>query len=98
MSMQSMSVQTAQVSALSAEIRNGANGIRSEIERLESEVSKLRAAWSGEAQTSYDHAQREWTKSLGQMQALLERISGSTEQIAQAYNASDARNAGRFGA
>lgn len=94
--MQSMSVQTAQVSALAAQIRNGSQGIRSEIERLESEVAKLRGAWSGEAQHSYDAAQREWTKSLGELQALLERISGSTEQIAQTYNASDARNAGRF--
>ncbi|MFD5599106.1 WXG100 family type VII secretion target [Leucobacter sp. NPDC058333] len=96
MSMQSMSVQTAQVSALSAEIRNGAQGIRAEIERLESEVGKLRAAWSGEAQGSYDVAQRKWTQSLNELQSLLERISSSTDQIAQTYNASDARNAGRF--
>ncbi|WP_442918768.1 WXG100 family type VII secretion target [Leucobacter sp. USHLN153] len=96
MSMQSMSVQTAQVSALAAEIRNGSQGIRSEIERLESEVGKLRGAWNGEAQNSYDAAQRQWTQSLGELQSLLERISSSTEQIAQAYNASDARNAGRF--
>ena len=91
-----MSVQTAQVSALSAQIRTGAQGIRAEIERLESEVGKLRAAWNGDAQNSYDAAQRKWNQSLGEMQALLERISSSTEQIAQAYNQSDARNAGRF--
>lgn len=96
MSMQSMSVQTAQVSALAAEIRTGSQGIRAEIERLESEVAKLRGAWSGEAQNSYDIAQRKWTQSLNELQALLERISGSTEQIAQTYDASDARNAGRF--
>lgn len=91
-----MSVQTAQVSALSAQIRTGAQGIRTEIERLESEVGKLRAAWNGEAQASYDAAQRKWNQSLSEMQALLERISGSTEEIAQAYNRSDSRNAGRF--
>ena len=73
MSMQSMSVQTAQVSALSGQIRNGAQGIRSEIERLESEVAKLRGAWSGEAQNSYDVAQRQWTQSLNELQSLLER-------------------------
>lgn len=94
--MQSMSVQTAQVSALATQIRGGAQGIRAEIERLESEVGKLRAAWSGEAQNSYDAAQKKWTQSLNEMQSLLERISSSTEQIAQAYNQSDARNAGRF--
>ncbi|MCA0380394.1 MAG: WXG100 family type VII secretion target [Actinobacteria bacterium] len=94
--MQSMSVQTAQVSVLAGEIRRGSQEIRAEIERLESEVGRLRAAWNGEAQTSYDTAQRKWTASLTEMQSLLERIAGSTEQIAQTYNQSDARNAGRF--
>lgn len=94
--MQSMSVQTAQVSALSGQIRNGAQGLRAEIERLESEVGKLRAAWSGESQAAYDTAQRKWTKSLTEMQTLLERIAGSTEEISQQYNQSDSRNAGRF--
>ncbi len=94
--MQSMSVQTAQVSALSAQIRNGSQQIRAEIERLEGEVAKLRGAWSGESQQAYDVAQRKWTQSLNEMQSLLERISTSTEQIAQAYNQSDARNASRF--
>lgn len=94
--MQSMSVQTAQVSASAAQIRSGSQAIRAEIERLESEVGKLRAAWNGDAQNSYDAAQRKWTQSLTEMQALLERISASTEQIAQTYNQSDARNAGRF--
>lgn len=94
--MQSMSVQTAQVSVLSAQIRQGSQGIRSEIERLESEVAKLRAAWNGEAQAAYDAAQRKWTQSLNELQSLLERIAGSTEEIAQTYKQSDARNAGRF--
>ncbi|MFV0374714.1 WXG100 family type VII secretion target [Microbacterium sp.] len=95
--MQSMSVQTSQVSALSQQIRQGAQGIRGQLEQLESEVKTLRASWNGEAQASYDLAQKKWTQSLAQMQALLENIAAKTEQIAQNYNASDARNAGRFG-
>lgn len=94
--MQSMSVQTGQVIALSGQIRNGSQQIRNEIERLEGEVAKLRSAWSGESQQAYDVAQRKWTQSLNEMQSLLERISVGTEQIAQQYNQSDSRNANRF--
>lgn len=94
--MQSMSVQTAQVSVLSQQIRQGSQQIRATLDELESKVGQLRAAWSGDAQNSYDVAQRKWTQSLTEMQSLLERIAGSTEEIAQAYNQSDARNAGRF--
>ena len=48
--MQSMSVRPEQVNALAAQIRSGSQGIRSELDRLESEVGKLRAAWDGSAQ------------------------------------------------
>jgi WXG100 family type VII secretion target len=91
-----MSVQTAQVSVLSGEIRNGANAIQQELQNLESKVTKLRSQWSGEAQTSYDRAQLEWSKSLEAMRELLGKIAASTEQIGQAYNESDTRNANRF--
>ncbi|MGO3146147.1 MAG: WXG100 family type VII secretion target [Leucobacter sp.] len=94
--MESMSVQTALVTALAAEIRTGSKNIRLEIEGLETEVTKLRGAWSGDSQAAYDQAQHKWTQSIGQMQMLLERIAGSTEQIAQSYNASDGRGSKRF--
>ncbi|RLP82434.1 WXG100 family type VII secretion target [Mycetocola lacteus] len=91
-----MSVQTAQVGALSQQIRGGAQGIKSELDRLESEVGRLRASWSGEAQNAYDDAQRRWNASLTEMQQLLERISSSTDQIAQTYTQTDKSAAGRF--
>lgn len=94
--MQSMSVQTAQVSVLSTEIKNGANAIQGQLDQLENKVAKLRTQWSGEAQGSYDRAQTQWNTSLTAMRDLLERISQSTEQIGQAYNASDKRNANLF--
>lgn len=94
--MQSMSVNPAQVSALSGQIRNGANGIRGELDNLESEVGKLRASWDGEAQVAYDQAQREWSKSLVALQQLLEQISGKTEEIAQTYTQSDKSSSARF--
>jgi 6 kDa early secretory antigenic target len=94
--MQSMSVTPAQVVALSSQIRSGATGIKSQLDTLESEVSKLRASWDGGAQQAYDEAQRKWTQSLTSMQNLLEQIAGKTDEIAQTYVSSDKSSAGRF--
>lgn len=96
--MQSMSVNPAQVTALAGQIRTGANGIKTELDTLESEVGKLRASWDGEAQQAYDQAQREWSKSLTALQELLGQISGKTDEIAAQYLASDAASSSRFGA
>ena len=96
--MQSMSVNPAQVTALAGQIRTGAQGIKTELDTLESEVGKLRASWDGEAQLAYDQAQREWTKSLTALQELLGQISGKTEEIATQYLASDAASSSRFNA
>jgi WXG100 family type VII secretion target len=94
--MQSMSVRPEQVTALSGQIRTGAQGIKSQLETLESEVGKLRASWDGSAQQAYDHAQREWTKSLVALNELLEQISRKTEEISQGYVSQDHSSAGRF--
>ncbi|WP_417563459.1 WXG100 family type VII secretion target [Microbacterium sp.] len=91
-----MSVKPEQVTALSGQIRTGANGIKSQLDTLESEVGKLRASWDGAAQAAYDQAQREWTKSLTALQALLEQISVKTDQISQGYVSQDNSSAGRF--
>jgi 6 kDa early secretory antigenic target len=94
--MQSMSVNPAQVTALAGQIRSGSQGIRSAIDHLESEIAKLRASWGGEAQQSYDAAQRSWNQSLGEMQELLSNIATKTEEISQQYTHSDSKSAGRF--
>jgi len=94
--MQSMSVKPEQVTALSGQIRTGAQGIKSQLETLESAVGKLRASWDGSAQQAYDQAQREWTKSLVALNELLEQISVKTEQISQGYVSQDNSSAGRF--
>ena len=54
------------------------------------------AAWGGEAQQSYDAAQRAWSKSVAEMQALLTQIAAKTEDISQQYTQSDNSSAGRF--
>jgi 6 kDa early secretory antigenic target len=94
--MQSMSVDPAQVINLAGQIRNGSNGIRAELDKLDAEVSKLKASWGGEAQQSYDAAQRSWNQSVSEMQALLTQIATKTEDISQQYTQSDASSAGRF--
>lgn len=94
--MQSMSVDPAQLSGLSAQIRTGAKGIKSQLEQLENEVGKLRSSWDGEAQRHYDEAQRKWTHSLTELNSLLERISSKTDEISQHYVSSDKSSAGRF--
>lgn len=94
--MQSMSVRPEQVTALSASIRQGANGIQNELEELESKIATLRSRWSGEAQASYDESQRRWNKSLAELQQLLAQISNKTEEIANSYVNTDSHAAKRF--
>ncbi len=94
--MQSMSVNPAQVSALAGQIRTGSQNIRSTLDTLESEVNKLKGAWSGEALESYNQAQRKWTTSVAEMQQLLTAIADKTEQISQQYTQTDSSAAGRF--
>lgn len=94
--MQTMSVKPEQLVALSGQIRSGANGIKSQLDQLESAVGKLRASWDGSAQLAYDEAQRKWTQSLTALNTLLEQISSKTEEISQHYVSSDKSSAGRF--
>lgn len=94
--MQSMSVNPAQVTALAGQIRSGSQGIRAELDTLESEIGKLRSQWGGEAQASYDAAQRKWNQSVTEMQQLLAQIASKTEEISQQYTHSDNSSAGRF--
>jgi WXG100 family type VII secretion target len=94
--MQSFGVNTAQVSALSGEIRKGANDIRSDLENLDQKIGVLRSRWGGEAQASYDEAQRRWNQSLAEMQSILEQIAVKTQEIADGYTATDTNAAKRF--
>lgn len=94
--MESMSVRPEQVTALSEQIRGGATSIRNELNDLESKVSTLRGQWGGEAQASYDQAQRKWDVSIGELQQLLEQIAKSTQDISSGYTDTDNKAAGRF--
>ena len=94
--MESMSVRPEQVNALAGQIRTGANGIRGELEQLDQNINKLRASWGGEAQASYDEAQRKWTTQVGELQQLLTQIASKTEAISSGYTTTDSQAAKRF--
>lgn len=94
--MESMSVRPEQVTALAGSIRTGATGIRNELDELDKKVSRLRANWSGEAQTSYDEAQRRWNASIAELQQLLAQISTKTQEISNSYVNTDSQAAKRF--
>jgi len=94
--MQSFGVNTARVTELSISIRKGANDIRGDLTDLDGKIAKLRSRWGGEAQTSYDEAQRRWNQSLGEMQALLDQIASKTQEISEGYTSTDTNAAKRF--
>lgn len=94
--MESLKVDPARLSQLAESIKSNSDKIGQELEQLGSAVSKLRGQWSGEAQVSYDQAQRNWNQQIGEMNALLAQISGKTNEIAQGYVSTDAAAAKRF--
>lgn len=94
--MESMSVRPEQVSALAGQIRNGATGIRGELDQLDQKINQLRAAWGGEAQSAYDEAQRRWNGQIGELQQLLQQIASKTEEISSGYVNTDNQAAKRF--
>ena len=94
--MGAMSVRPEQVNGLAAQIRTGANGIREDLNTLESKIAPVRDSWSGAAQAAYDEAQRKWNKELAEMQQLLENIASKTEQISSGYTDTDSQAAKRF--
>ncbi len=94
--MDSMSVDTGRVSQLSNDIRMNSGQLRDHLEGLERTMNTLRSQWTGEAQAAYDEAQRKWNTQLGEMQQLLERIAGKTEEISSGYLSTDNNAAKRF--
>ncbi|MDQ1130592.1 WXG100 family type VII secretion target [Microbacterium sp. SORGH_AS_0888] len=61
-------------------LARAAREIRAELDTLDSRVSDLTARWSGEAQTAYDRAHREWTARMASLQAVLQdAVASGTE-------------------
>lgn len=95
--MESFAVTPEQVNQLSAEIRNGATGIKGELDQLDNQVKQLISQWDGAAQQAYHQAQLQWSKSLTEIQQLLDNIATKTQEISSQYVQSDKSSAGRFG-
>lgn len=63
-----------------------------ELETLDSEVLHLKAAWNGDSQRAYEHAQRDWSVAIEAMKALLAEatrrlVTANSISMATASNA-----------
>lgn len=70
---------------LRASLAQASRGIDEDLTALDEKVSKLRSEWSGEASDAYDHAQREWTASLQELNRILREYSDRIVDIDARY-------------
>jgi early secretory antigenic target protein ESAT-6 len=89
-------VTPAEVHALSEFIGGASRQITGHLAELDGKVKQLQASWDGEAKQAYEIAQKQWNDQVTEMNALLGRVSGKLVEIAQGYDATDRRGAGRF--
>jgi early secretory antigenic target protein ESAT-6 len=89
-------VTPAEVHALSEYIGGASQQISGHLTELDGKVKQLQANWDGEAKQAYEIAQKQWNDQVTEMNALLGRVSGKLVEIAQGYDATDRRGAGRF--
>jgi 6 kDa early secretory antigenic target len=89
-------IEPAKVTALSEEIRSKSSQIKGHLTTLDSDTARLRNAWDGEAKNAYHQAQTDWNTKIGEMEALLTKISGKLGEIAADYIQTDKKGANRF--
>ncbi|MFG6444371.1 WXG100 family type VII secretion target [Microbacterium sp. P06] len=77
-------------------LRSESSRIENALRGLEQEANRLRGNWDGAARVAYDNAHAQWTFALDQMNAVLARIAGATDQIADDYVTADRRSAKLF--
>lgn len=89
-------IEPAKVTALSEEIRSKSSQIKGHLSTLDTDTSRLRNSWDGEAKQAYTVAQTDWNTKIGEMEALLTQISTKLGEIAADYVQTDKKGANRF--
>jgi 6 kDa early secretory antigenic target len=67
------------------------------LNRLEDELTPLRADWVGNAQQAYASAKSRWDAAIAEMKELLGQTSQAVHQSNEEYRAADRRGAASFG-
>ena len=67
------------------------------LESLKAELSTSLGKWEDNARNSYQEVQRSWEASAARQQEIVQRMPVLLGNIADGYNATEARNAGIWG-
>ena len=93
--MSDLQVTAPELVAVSAELQSLAEGLRSGLGSLDSEVSGLLGSgWTGSAASSYAGVWQEWHQGAAQVVEGLSRMSGLLQDAAAGYSSTDAETAG----
>lgn len=66
-----VSVRHDAVAQTVAELALAVKSFEHELDLLDSEIERLKSAWSGESQRAYERAQQQWSTAIESMKALL---------------------------
>ena len=70
-------------------INASVSAIDGELDRLDASVKTLQSAWSGEARDAYRIAQSEWSRSMREVRAVLDRVREGAADAGRKLRAAD---------
>ena len=73
------------------------SNIAAALAALDSEVAKLRGAWTGAASDAYDRAHAEWVSAIDAMNQVLDHTRSTTAQITDRHRAAEKDVTGIWG-
>lgn len=83
--------------AAAGDIQNSANQIQGRLDELGSQLAPLRADWTGAASEAYQQAKTKWDSAMADMRNLLAEIGSQVSSSNSDYQATENRNASRWG-